>query len=105
MICEFDRPLIEHRYNDTYALNSQVLNPGIDDTCSNLWLDTSYCVAPVGNIASYSGYTGTATLPFSLPDFTPGPSTKAEWDTSTPTSDPEYPVIPLANETRVDCWR
>ncbi|CAI7646710.1 unnamed protein product, partial [Penicillium palitans] len=32
------------------------LNPQIDSNCTNLWLDTSYCVEAVGNIATYTGY-------------------------------------------------
>lgn len=36
---------------DFHFLNSQV-----DNQCSSLWLDTSYCVKAVGNIATYSGY-------------------------------------------------
>jgi LysM repeat protein len=32
------------------------LNPHVDNKCSNLWLDTSYCVKPVGNIQTYPNY-------------------------------------------------
>lgn len=32
------------------------LNPNIWGNCTNLWLDYSYCVAPVGNIKDYPGY-------------------------------------------------
>ncbi|KAF2009038.1 carbohydrate-binding module family 50 protein [Aaosphaeria arxii CBS 175.79] len=32
------------------------LNPQVDMECSNLWQNTSYCVRPVGNVATYSGY-------------------------------------------------
>ena len=37
--------------NDFYFLN-----PQINHNCSNLWSNTSYCVQPVGNIQTYSGY-------------------------------------------------
>ncbi|KAJ5664447.1 hypothetical protein N7507_005178 [Penicillium longicatenatum] len=39
------------------------LNPQIDSGCTNLWLGNSYCVEPVGNVKTYSGYSnnGTAT--------------------------------------------
>lgn len=37
------------------------LNPGLKEDCSNLWKDTLYCVQPVGNITTYSGYLGMVT--------------------------------------------
>ncbi|EHK43389.1 hypothetical protein TRIATDRAFT_85797 [Trichoderma atroviride IMI 206040] len=42
------------------------LNPMINSTCGNLWLDTYYCVEAVGNIATYSNYNQT-THPFTWP--------------------------------------
>ncbi len=33
------------------------LNPEINKNCSNLDLGVAYCVEPVGNLATYSGYT------------------------------------------------
>ncbi|EHK41986.1 hypothetical protein TRIATDRAFT_31285, partial [Trichoderma atroviride IMI 206040] len=52
------------------------LNPQVDSTCSNLWANTSYCVKPVGNIETYSGYTTateatTFTRPVTTTDFVP----------------------------------
>ncbi|KFY85060.1 hypothetical protein V498_07769, partial [Pseudogymnoascus sp. VKM F-4517 (FW-2822)] len=35
------------------------LNPQLNGTCISLWVGNSYCVEPVGNIHSYSGYTTT----------------------------------------------
>ncbi|PGH35458.1 hypothetical protein GX50_01673 [[Emmonsia] crescens] len=32
------------------------LNPQVDGNCTNLWRNTSYCVQPVGDLATYSGY-------------------------------------------------
>jgi hypothetical protein len=36
--------------------NFYFLNPMINSTCGNLWLNTYYCVEAVGNIATYPGY-------------------------------------------------
>ncbi|UKZ93577.1 uncharacterized protein TrAFT101_008487 [Trichoderma asperellum] len=54
------------------------LNPQVDSRCSNLWANTSYCVKPVGNIETYSGYTITTaattfTRPETATDFVPSP--------------------------------
>ncbi|KAI0406600.1 peptidoglycan-binding protein [Xylaria palmicola] len=59
--------------NDFYFLNPQV-----DTGCSNLWANTSYCVAAVGNVATYSGYVVTTsattfTKPPSSTIFVPSP--------------------------------
>ncbi|KAF2000138.1 hypothetical protein P154DRAFT_412945, partial [Amniculicola lignicola CBS 123094] len=32
------------------------LNPQVDRDCSNLWLETSHCVRPVGKIPTYPAY-------------------------------------------------
>ncbi|KAF1732444.1 LysM domain-containing protein [Beauveria bassiana] len=32
------------------------LNPGVDKTCSNLWLNYAYCTQAVGDIKTYPGY-------------------------------------------------
>ncbi|KAM3490965.1 hypothetical protein MY3957_005742 [Beauveria namnaoensis] len=32
------------------------LNPGVDKTCSNLWLNYAYCTQAVGDINTYPGY-------------------------------------------------
>lgn len=82
----------------------QFLNPMIWDNCTNLWLNTSYCVAPVGDITSYPGY------PSASPTFTISPqaSTPIPFvdpfavDNSTDSGDDI--VIPLAADTRIDCW-
>ena len=38
-------------------LDFYFLNPGVNSTtCNNLLLGIAYCVAPVGDIASYPGY-------------------------------------------------
>ena len=50
----------------------------MNSACSNLWANTSYCVKPVGNIETYSGYTTTTaattfTRPVTATDFVPSP--------------------------------
>ncbi|KAI0540468.1 hypothetical protein GGR58DRAFT_130920 [Xylaria digitata] len=54
------------------------LNPQVDTSCHNLWANTSYCVATVGNIATYPGYVMTTssttfTKPASSTIFVPSP--------------------------------
>ncbi|CAN9387616.1 unnamed protein product [Alternaria alternata] len=77
------------------------LNPSINANCTNLLLDISYCVAPVGDINTYSGRPGYHTpgpsgLPFTKVTFTP---TKPATTTSTPTQ------LSLAIDTRDDCYQ
>jgi LysM repeat protein len=50
------------------------LNPQVDHQCSNLWLETSYCVSPVGNVATYANYP-TSTPATVFPKPTPPPTT------------------------------
>ncbi|KAG6235034.1 hypothetical protein E4U25_005314 [Claviceps purpurea] len=72
------------------------LNPQIDQSCSNLWANISYCVRPVGNIETYPGYTTTApattfTRPASTTSFVPSPI--------------EFPpLLPRASGTIDDCF-
>ncbi|KAI0123660.1 muramidase [Xylariales sp. AK1849] len=75
------------------------LNPEVWDNCTNLWANTSYCVAPVGYISTYSGYS-TPTATFSI---TPESSTAIAWYDPF-ASDGTAPDVPLANSTRTDCW-
>ncbi|KAI0132936.1 hypothetical protein BJ170DRAFT_265966 [Xylariales sp. AK1849] len=35
------------------------LNPAVNSTCGNLWLNYAYCIEAVGKIVTYSGYGGT----------------------------------------------
>lgn len=70
------------------------LNPQVDSNCTNLWLNTSYCVAPVGNIATYSGYS------VSTPSYT---FTKPPKTTATPTPVPLPTLNPRAPDTVSDC--
>ncbi|KAF9888671.1 hypothetical protein FE257_008429 [Aspergillus nanangensis] len=56
------------------------LNPQVNTQCTNLWLNTSYCVEAVGDISTYSLYPTTTaatsfTRPPTSPPFTPTPVT------------------------------
>ncbi|KAJ5024029.1 hypothetical protein J3E73DRAFT_259043 [Bipolaris maydis] len=81
--------------------SSYFLNPFIDVSCSNLWLNASYCVQPVGDITTYPGYGGSTTV--TLPPFTAGPKTSLPPNPD-PVDAPEQTIIPMANDTRVDCY-
>ncbi|KAF7184685.1 hypothetical protein CNMCM7691_006047 [Aspergillus felis] len=78
------------------------LNPDVNANCTNLWLNYSYCVQPVGEISTYPGYLPGPTA--TRPPFTAGPSTSIPWYDPDPTQDADLVVIPLANLTRTDCW-
>lgn len=71
------------------------LNPSLDGTCHGLWLNTSYCVQPVGDISSYPGYnvTGPSTT-FTRP---PPATTRASWALPTTSQ------FPRASGTAEDC--
>ena len=71
------------------------LNPGVDDTCSNLWLDASYCVKPVGNIETYPGY------PVTVPETS---FTRPPISTVQPTEVPLPTMRPFAPGTDEDCY-
>ncbi|RDW83597.1 LysM peptidoglycan-binding domain-containing protein [Aspergillus mulundensis] len=71
------------------------LNPQIDTNCTNLWLDTSYCVKAVGDINTYSDY------PSSTPAYVfPKPTTTATF-TPVPVTLPT--LNPHAPGTLEDC--
>lgn len=70
------------------------LNPGVDDTCSNLWVDASYCVKPVGNIETYPGY------PVIMPETS---FTRPPISTVQPTEVPLPTLLPFAPGTDEDC--
>ncbi|OAL51442.1 hypothetical protein IQ07DRAFT_566073 [Pyrenochaeta sp. DS3sAY3a] len=78
------------------------LNPMLDTGCTNLWLNASYCVQPVGDITTYPGYVGSTTA--TLPPFTAGPRISLTPEVNFPIADPDQIIIPMANDTRVDCW-
>ncbi|CAO2650794.1 Nn.00g020860.m01.CDS01 [Neocucurbitaria sp. VM-36] len=77
------------------------LNPSINSNCTNLLLDISYCVEPVGDINTYPGRPGYHTpgptgLPFTKVTFTP---------TSAASATPTSTRLPFATDTRDDCYR
>lgn len=75
------------------------LNPMVEQNCTNLWADTSYCVAPVGEIEDYPGYAE------ETPDDTFEPQETTEIEYVDPwVESGDSIVIPLANNTRDDCW-
>ncbi|KAJ8120118.1 hypothetical protein ONZ43_g3090 [Nemania bipapillata] len=79
------------------------LNPSVNVNCTNLFAKESYCVAPVGDLTSYPGYSGyvapgiNATTTFAWSD-----APKATW---VPPSLNITDDTPLANGTRSDCWQ
>ncbi|KAJ6093873.1 hypothetical protein N7467_002718 [Penicillium canescens] len=84
------------------------LNPELDANCTNLYNNYSYCIQPVGNIETYPGYKGSATVAPAASSVFYG--TRFAWDSlPTPTSLTSWaPIVlpttaPLANHTRKDC--
>ncbi|KAH7346290.1 hypothetical protein BKA65DRAFT_274098 [Rhexocercosporidium sp. MPI-PUGE-AT-0058] len=97
------------------------LNPEVDANCTNLFLDYSYCVAPVGVISTYANYSGhnptagpcaTVWAPSSchvdLATMTPLPFMDANYTFSAaPTASNTATLpspFPLAPDTRNDCF-
>ncbi|KAI7494236.1 hypothetical protein KC367_g8157 [Hortaea werneckii] len=80
------------------------LNPEIYTNCTNLLLGVSYCVFPVGDIASYSGYPAPTTLSITVP-----PATFSSVNTAVPSAtnhpDPDFVFqnLPKAPGTADDC--
>ncbi|KAI1490116.1 hypothetical protein F5X96DRAFT_670015 [Biscogniauxia mediterranea] len=80
----------------------RLLNPDINDNCTNLFAHESYCVMPVGDISSYSSRSSAIATPTSTVPFTSILSLDPVTDTApivTSTS------LPLATGTRSDCSR
>ncbi|KAL4871037.1 hypothetical protein BDV12DRAFT_194679 [Aspergillus spectabilis] len=97
------------KLDDFLFLNSQ-----LDTNCTNLWLNYSYCVQPVGSIETYPGYAATTISGTPVSTTTPWwvgqTGTALDWDslpdatTLTPwTPVPTPTSAPLANGTRKDC--
>ena len=82
------------------------LNPEINANCTNLLLNVSYCVQPVGTITSYSNYTTSSGTHQSI---TVAPNTFSSVNTAIPTSttvagfDWEPTFLPHASGTSDDC--
>ncbi|RSL40912.1 hypothetical protein CEP54_015978 [Fusarium duplospermum] len=76
------------------------LNPMVWENCTNLWLNTSYCVAPVGSISEYPGY-GPEKPTF---DFEPVDIVFLPWEDPWEEWRNHQKLVPLAAGTRKDCW-
>lgn len=85
------------------------LNPYLNINCTNLWLDTAYCVAPVGDINTYPGHpTPTRTGPWATISIPPVTFPPVNTDITTGTGDPGYAVtgtalLPKASGTVQGC--
>ncbi|KAF7173330.1 hypothetical protein CNMCM5623_005526 [Aspergillus felis] len=86
------------------------LNPEVNGNCTNLYLNYSYCVQPVGNIETYPGYATTTTTGASPPTTTAWWGTRVAWEDLPIATNltPWVPIVtpttaPLANNTRLDC--
>ncbi|KAG5819382.1 hypothetical protein H9Q74_001138 [Fusarium xylarioides] len=78
------------------------LNPELFDNCTNLLADVYYCVQPVGYISTYPGYDGSSTRPPIKPvpaTMLPNPDRPAKTNSS------NIQMIPIANGTRLDCYK
>lgn len=78
------------------------LNPEVFDNCTNLLADVYYCVQPVGYISTYPGYDGSSTRPPIKPvpaTMLPNPDRPAKTNSS------NVQIIPIANGTRLDCYK
>lgn len=95
---------------DFYFLNPEVNNPN----CTNLYLGYSYCVQPVGDIQTYSGYGGSRNPCFASTGvassciITSGIPTDTAWtfptQATTMTSNITQPTtLPVASGTLEDC--
>lgn len=80
------------------------LNPSVNENCTNLYANESYCVRPVGDINTYPGRPGYTSYTAVLPSITGDPATSlptVNWTVPTPTTT----SMPLASGSRDDCWR
>ncbi|PTB40686.1 carbohydrate-binding module family 50 protein [Trichoderma asperellum CBS 433.97] len=77
------------------------LNSEVFQNCTNLKSGYYYCVEPVGYISTYPGYLPTATTkPFNQTSATSLPYAGDPWAKFSS----NVSVIPIANNTRVDCY-
>lgn len=81
-----------------------ILNPEINEKCTNLDLGVAYCVEPVGDIQTYPGYTVSGGPTITVP-----PVTFISVNTAIPTNtgDPGFiyttPLLPQASDTISTC--
>lgn len=86
--------------------NFLFLNPSVNENCTNLWAETSYCVEAVGDINTYSGMPAYVTATATYVSLVGDPATT--WPTinyTTPTATATTTDLPLATDTRSDCWQ
>lgn len=82
------------------------LNPSVDDPdCSNLWLDTSYCVRAVGDINTYSGYPYSTSPVYTLTSSDYVTTTQGMISTVRPSATPvvELPLAPDSHSEAQGC--
>ena len=82
------------------------LNPSVDDPgCENLWLDTSYCVRPVGDINTYSGYPWSTSPVYTLTSSDYVTTTETSLETVPPSATPivELPLAPGSHSEAQGC--
>lgn len=82
------------------------LNPSVNANCTNLWADTSYCVEAVGDIETYSGMPAYVTATATYVSLAGDPATT--WPSinyTTPSATALATSLPLATDTRSDCWQ
>ncbi|KAK0724574.1 hypothetical protein B0H67DRAFT_641092 [Lasiosphaeris hirsuta] len=72
------------------------LNPSVDHpNCTNLWLETSYCVKAVGDVNTYPSYPYSTTPPYTLTPSNYVTTTRPPHQTVAPSATPIV-VLPLA---------
>lgn len=80
------------------------LNPEVYSNCTNLLLGVSYCVTPVGDISTYSGYQAGPTLSITVAPATfSSVNTAIPSATSHPNPDFVFRNLPTASDTANDC--
>ncbi|KAL3486679.1 hypothetical protein BJX62DRAFT_228560 [Aspergillus germanicus] len=77
------------------------LNAGVNQNCTNLFAEESYCVQPVGSIDQYSGHPGY--IP-PAPSVSEIPFSDQPNATYTPPALNQTSPLPFANGTRGDCY-
>lgn len=80
------------------------LNPEVYSNCTNLLLGVAYCVFPVGNIATYSGYEPAPTMSITVPPVTFSSVNTANPSTTThPNPEYKFQQLPIASDTVQGC--
>lgn len=78
------------------------LNPQIDAKCGNLWLETSYCVKPVGDMTQYPGFLTSNFITLAPATYTTTTSSAALTLAFTLTVSIQ---LPLASGTVQECYK